>query len=212
MHTIGPAHIRRVKAIASRVQARTPADREELVGYGLLGLANAARRFDGSHGVRFQTFADQRVSWAIVDGLRQLDPLTRRERRELRAGTAPGDVKAARIRAATSPLPWEHEDFARGPSGESMTLAELVPDPGAPDPAEEVERIDLQDRVGRALEKLNWRERWLIHLRFDAGLTLAEIGEQMGVSESRASQLQRETLAKLAPVLAEDDAGEDLAA
>jgi RNA polymerase sigma factor FliA len=203
MHPIGPAHIRRVKAIASRTPARTPADREELVGYGLLGLAGAARRFDSSRGVKFETFADRRVSGAILDGLRQLDPLTRRERRQVKAGNAPRDVTAARDRAAQSPLPWEHEDFPGGAQSESLTLAETVPDPGAPDPAEEIERIELQDRVGRALKHLNWRERWLIHLRFDVGLTLAEIGEQLGVSESRAWQLQSETLAALAGVLDE---------
>jgi RNA polymerase sigma factor for flagellar operon FliA len=211
MHPIGPAHIRRVKAIASRTPARTPIDREELVGYALLGLATAAQRFDSSVGVSFQAFADRRASWAIVDGLRQLDPLSRRERRLIKAGDAPPDVSAARERAAQSPFPWEHEEPGGASQSESLTLAELVPDPSAPDPAEEVERSELQERVGRALEQLNWRERLLVHLRFDVGLTLSEIGEEFGVTESRACQLQRETLAILARVLDEGEQ-QDLAA
>ncbi|MFL5827956.1 MAG: sigma-70 family RNA polymerase sigma factor [Thermoleophilaceae bacterium] len=205
MHPIRPSHLRAVKSLASKAPARSSMDREELVGYGLLGLASAARRFDGSQGVKFETFAHYRVSGAILDGLRALDPLSRRDRRRVKADGDVPAVAALRQRAQVTPLPWEHEDQHGRSEGEAgLTLAEVVADPNSPDPAEEAERAELQEQVAEALTRLTWRERRLIHLRFECGLNLAEVGEELGVSESRVSQLQRSTLESLAELLRDD--------
>lgn len=184
-------------------------DREELVGYGLLGLAMAARRFDGSHGVPFEAYSAQRVSGAIKDGLRQLDPLSRRERRRFHSGDAEAEVIATMERILQGPLPWDHA--ASQPDGE-LTLAETVADPGAIDPAHAIEHSELRDRLDRALLELDWSQRWVIHLRFDLDLTLEETGEQLGVTENRAWQLQKKALTTLAQLLEDDDYREELAA
>ncbi|MQA75763.1 MAG: FliA/WhiG family RNA polymerase sigma factor [Solirubrobacterales bacterium] len=207
-----------VELIARRMAAGLPAhvERSDLISYGLLGLIGAIERFDPDREVRFETFALARVRGAIIDELRSLDWVPRSVRsraREVerehatlvaRLGRAPSDEElAARLELSVDELrealvevddssvlaldePWAFGD----PRGDGrVSILDTIRDPGAADPDGEAQASELTDRLAAAIESLPERERLVIALYYYENLTLREIGELLGVSESRVSQL-----------------------
>jgi RNA polymerase sigma factor for flagellar operon FliA len=218
-----------VEALARRMAATMPnsIDIGDLVQDGVLGLIDAAHRFDEDRGIKFETFAERRVRGAMIDALRRdaWPRGVRRQRRELEAarealrrelGYEPSLAELAtrvgsdekrlgrtivRINTieSTSPLAnAEHMD-------ESSLPPALVPsEPEAPDSA--YERLETRDRVRAAIQALPWRERKVIGLYYYGEATMKQIGAEIGVNESRVSQLHarairrlRETLGKMGP-------------
>ncbi|MDP8957796.1 MAG: FliA/WhiG family RNA polymerase sigma factor [Actinomycetota bacterium] len=197
-----------VKYVVGRVGAGLPrhVDREDLVSHGIFGLIDAIERFDPSRGFRFETFAVPRVRGAILDELRSLDWLPRTVRDQAKAveraigelsqelGRAPSDTELAEhLGISTERLGQVMVDStAMGfasldavvPSSEdrSLTLADVVQDPHAVD-------LDARLQLREALEALPERERLIVSLYYYEGLKLAEIGEVLGLSESRICQL-----------------------
>ncbi len=213
-----------VEALARRMASTMPhsIDLGDLVQDGVLGLIDAAERFDEARGIKFETFAERRVRGAMIDALRRdaWPRGVRRMRREIEAardklrgqlGYEPSlaDLAAeigsdekrlgrtiVRINTieSTSPLSCaDHLDDAQLP-------AVLVPaEPDRPDQA--FERVEAKDRVRDAIRTLPPRERRLIGLYYYGEVTMKEIGAELGVNESRVSQLHARALGRLREAL-----------
>src|SRR5215831_9246271 len=215
-----------VEALARRMAASMPnsIDISDLVQDGVLGLIGAAHRFDEARGIKFETFAERRVRGAMIDALRkdawprgvrrqrrELDAAREALRRELGHEPSMADL-AARVGSdekrlsrtivrintieSTSPLATgEHLD-------ESSLPPALVPsEPDSPDTA--YEKIETRDRIRAALQSLPWRERKVIGLYYYGEVTMKQIGAEIGVNESRVSQLHARAIRRLRDALGE---------
>ncbi len=216
-----------VQALARRVAASMPhsIDIGDLVQDGMIGLIDAAHRFDEARGIKFETFAERRVRGAMIDALRRdaWPRGIRRVRRELEAarealrrelGCEPSLAElAARVGSdeirlgrtivrinmieSTSPLA----------TADSVNEANLPPvmvpsEPASPDKA--FERVEIENRVRAALATLSWRERKVIGLYYYGEVTMKRISVEIGVNESRVSQLHARAIQRLRKVLSED--------
>lgn len=197
-----------VKYVAGRVGAGLPrhVDREDLNSHGLFGLIDAIERFDPDLGYRFETFAVPRIRGAILDALRSLDWLPRSVRDQAKAvdraisqlgqdlGRAPTDnevadhldmsrEKLSQVMLDSTSMGYASLDAVLpGSEDRSLTLADVVQDPDALD-------ADARFQLREAIEGLPERERLIISLYYYEGLNLAEIGDVVGLSESRICQL-----------------------
>jgi RNA polymerase sigma factor for flagellar operon FliA len=213
-----------VEQLARRVAATMPhsIDIGDLVQDGVIGLIDAARRFDEGRGIKFETFAERRIRGAMIDALRKdaWPRGVRRQRRELEAareelrrelGCEPSlaDLAAkvgsdekrlgrtiVRINAieSTSPLANnEHLD-------ESTLPQALIPsEPEQPDTA--YEREETRERVRTAIASLPPREQKVIGLYYYGEATMKQIGAEIGVNESRVSQLHARAIRRLRDAL-----------
>lgn len=216
-----------VETLARRVAATMPhsIDVGDLVQDGVMGLIDAARRFDAGRGIKFETFAERRVRGAMIDALRRdaWPRGVRRVRRELEAareqlrcelGHEPSLADLAvrvgsdearlgrtivRIHTieSTSPL-------ATGERRDDTSLPPaLVPsEPPAPD--QSYECVEVRERVRAALAALPWRERKVIGLYYFGEVTMKQIGAKIGVNESRVSQLHARAIQRLRKLLGPD--------
>jgi len=216
-----------VEALARRMAATMPhsIDVGDLVQDGVIGLMDAAHRFDEGRGIKFETFAERRIRGAMIDALRRdaWPRGVRRVRRELEAarealrrelGYEPSLADlAARVGSdekrlgrtivrintieSTSPLATgEHFDEACLPPA-------LVPsEPDQPDTA--LEKSEVRDRVRGAIASLPPRERKVIGLYYYGEVTMKQIGAEIGVNESRVSQLHARAIKRLRVALAPD--------
>ena len=219
------SHVALVKVLAHRLAHRLPPEVElnELISVGVLGLVEAANRYQPALGVPFDAFARRRVQGAMLDALRSMDWVPRsmrRLRRELDAtvarlrhelGREPREAEIAEAMNLT-PDQFDHalEDLrglelanirpldALGPDGESLLNVAVDPGEG---PVAAFERRELREQLSRALEVLPDRERQILALSYEQELTLAEIGEVLGVSESRVCQLRSLALSRLRATL-----------
>lgn len=213
-----------VEALARRMAASMPnsIDIGDLMQDGVLGLIDAAHRFDEARGIKFETFAERRVRGAMIDALRrdawprgvrrqrrELDAAREALRRELGHEPSMADL-AARVGSdekrlsrtivrintieATSPLATgEHFD-------ENCLPSVLVPsEPDAPDTA--YEKAETRDRVRAAIAALPVREQKVIGLYYYGEVTMKEIGAEIGVNESRVSQLHARAIRRLREAL-----------
>jgi RNA polymerase sigma factor for flagellar operon FliA len=192
-----------VKYVAGRVRSGLPSsvDQADLTSDGVIGLMDAIDKFDPSRGLQFQTYAVSRIRGAIVDGLRATDWVPRSVREKLR------DVDAAQSRLERSlgraPSDGEVADELGITVGELRTIysqtahtsvlsfeAVVEPDDapratvGVPGPDEDVPAGFLA-----AVRQLPERDQVVVALYYWERLTLAEIGQVLGVTESRVSQL-----------------------
>lgn len=197
-----------VHHIASRAVHRFPADfdRDDLVQVGTMGLIEAVRRFDPERGVRFSSFAGRRIEGAITDYLRSNDwaPRSVRSHRRLLAMAegrgATSDDEISRLSGLDAgAVRRVRADVERA----SLLSFERIVDAGADlDANGRTIDADLLQReslaaLRAALDLLAPRQRMLVEAHFLDGRTLTEIGEAMGVSQSRASQLKAEALSAL---------------
>ena len=222
-----------VQALARRLAASMPhsIDIGDLVQDGMIGLIDAANRYDEKRGIKFETFAERRVRGSMIDALRRdaWPRGIRRVRRELEAarehlrkelGSEPSLTDLANHLGAdearlsrtivrintiesTSPLASvEHVDEASLPPV-------LVPsEPPAPDKA--CERAEVQSRVRAAVNALPPRERKVIAMYYFGEVTMKKIGNAIGVNESRVSQLHARAVQRLRTLLGPDLAPEQL--
>ncbi len=191
-----------VHHIVARVRGRLPAHHEtdDLFQAGSLGLIDAAGRFDPDRGIRFSTFAGRRIEGAIADHLRSEDWAPRSVRRferhlaeiDGRPQTDPGVSRAEldRRRALV--------DRARV---ESIHDQQAEAAASGPLPGERLDRLDDLEAVRAALERLRPKERFVVEAHFLDGRSITEIGESLGVTQSRASQLKAEALRSLRATL-----------
>lgn len=214
-------HVGLVRALAQRLVQRLPSQVEvtDLISVGVLGLIDAATRYKASTGVPFDAFARRRVQGAMLDALRDLD-WAPRSLRKLRRDL---DHAVARLRHELAREPNDDEiaaamnlsgvEYERvldqlkslelgamrqldAANQEGQSLIELCIDPGE-GPEARLERTELREHLGRALLALPDRERQILALYYEEELTMAEIGEVIGVCESRVSQLRSLALSRL---------------
>lgn len=211
-----------VKRVAYRLAARLPShvDIRDLIQAGLVGLLDAMDRFEGGRGVRFWSFAERRVHGAMLDSLRNLDPVPRsirRRRREIeqafarlqgRLGRAPTDEELAEEIAVDLEELGKILEEVRGTEiGLSIAegtdeLIQFVVDENAVDPFVLIEKEEMRSHLERAIEKLKERDRLLLSLYYTEELTMKEIGKVLGVNESRVSQLHSRAVLHLRSHLA----------
>jgi RNA polymerase sigma factor for flagellar operon FliA len=176
------AHLQYARAVASRaIDPRCRgADREDLVAWGVVGLVQAARHYRGDRGASFGAYAARRVRGQILDALRERDPLTRTARRAFRAAQRASEEGAG---AVANP-PYVEVSLDR-----IGDVAEVHRAPGRQD-----ERWPV---VASALQDLTPLERRVLVLSYGRGLTLREIGGEVGLSESGVCRLRARALARV---------------
>jgi RNA polymerase sigma factor for flagellar operon FliA len=190
-----------VKYVAGRMRSRLPhsVDQDDLVSDGVLGLMDAIERFDPSRGLSFQTFAVPRIRGAIIDGLRSMDfvPRSVRDkvrivqqaslRLEERLGRLPDDEEIAR--EVGVPVQ-QVRDLTKQASSNHANLDDFeLADELASAADDSVEQGDVSASLRRVIAELNERDQVVIALYYFEGLTLADIGKVLGVTESRISQV-----------------------
>lgn len=214
-----------VKYVAGRISAGLPqsVDGGDLISYGIFGLIDAIEKFDIDRGIKFETYAIARIKGAILDELRAMDWVPRSVRaraREIeRAYIAlenklrrvPSDdevasemgITSADLQTIYSKLSYAsvvsfEELWSPGAGGEEGTsILSMIKDDSAADPVAIFENGEMKDILAGAIERLPDRERTVIGLYYYEGLTLKEIGEILGVTESRVSQLHTKAVIRL---------------
>ena len=213
-----------VKYVASRVATGLPASVEQadLVSYGMFGLIDALEKFEPARGNKFETYAIPRIKGAIIDELRAMDWVPRSVRfkaREIEKAYA--DLESMLKRAPT-----EREVSARlgvsvrelhdvitqisfvsvlaldellavgSDRGEQVSLLDTLADRGT-DPTTGLEGQETRGLLAAAINSLSEREKIVVTLYYFEGLTLAEIGEILGVTESRVCQIHTKAVNQL---------------
>ncbi len=207
-----------VKFVAGRVGAGLPSsvDSGDLISSGMFGLIDAIERFDTNFGVKFETFAVPRIRGAIYDGLRQLDWVPRLVRSRARSvekafselehklGRGPTDEElAGHLRITPEDLTKWLSAIARTTIGPLDRAIAGGAEPAAPDdavsgsPSAVIEERELSLIMRDEIKKLPEREKLVLSLYYDEGLTLNEIGEVLGVTESRVSQIHTKSVLHL---------------
>jgi len=218
-----------VKYVAGRMSSGLPAhvDEADLISYGLGGLISAIERFDLSREIKFETYAITRIRGAIIDELRTLDWVprsvrararqieranTKLEARYQRAPTdeemaaelaiSPEDFQDALLQISNSTIVALDELWHISDGGDQVSLLDTLPDRRAPDPLQVVDQRELRERIADAIAALPEREKLVVALYYYENLTLREIGEVLGVTESRVSQLHTKAVLRLRSKLA----------
>jgi len=213
-----------VKYVAGRLGSGLPAhvDEGDLVSYGLLGLIGAIERYDPERDIKFETYAIARIKGAIIDELRALDWVPRSVRSRAREieraigelegklGRAPSDEEiAAKIGISEEELEESLTDISRSSiaaldelwsvsgEGDQISLLDTIEDPSGARPADALDETELKELVADAISRLPEREKLVITLYYYEELTLREIGEVLGVTESRVSQLHTKAILRL---------------
>jgi len=214
-----------VETLARRMASTMPhsIDLHDLVQDGVLGLIDAAHRFDESRGIKFETFAERRVRGAMIDALRrdawprgvrrvrrELESAREELRRELggeptladlarRVGTDEARLERTIVRIntieSTSPL-------ANVDTMDSASLPAVLVPAEPPSPDRLYEQTEVRDRVRAAIALLPPRERRILGMYYFNEVTMKEIGEAIGVNESRVSQLHARAIQRLRKTLA----------
>jgi RNA polymerase sigma factor FliA len=222
-----------VKYVASRVATGLPANVEQadLVSYGIFGLIDALEKFDRSREIKFETYAIPRIRGAIIDELRSLDWVPRSVRFKAReVEKAYTELEAKLKRAPSDAEVAEHlgvslaelhdivtqisfvtvtaleEVVSTGADrGESLSLLDTLADMAAIDPSSGLEGNETRAMLSAAINSLSEREKIVITLYYFEGLTLAEIGEVLGVTESRVCQIHTKAVGLLRNNLKEQE-------
>ena len=218
-----------VKYVAGRLGSGLPAHVEEgdLVSYGLLGLIGAIERFDPSRDIKFETYAIARIKGSIIDELRSMDWVPRSVRARARdiertIGTleaklmrAPNDEEISAhlgiseeefqdslLEISRSSIAALDELWSGSGGGDPVALIDTIEDPDAPEPQLAMAHTELKEALGEAIARLPEREKLVVTLYYYEELTLREIGEVLGVTESRVSQLHTKAILRLKARLA----------
>jgi RNA polymerase sigma factor for flagellar operon FliA len=208
-----------VRYVVARLPVTMPGalDRDDLFSVGVMGLMHAASTYDAARGASFKTFAYTAIRGAVLDEVRRLDPVPRQRRERLRrlgrvhselAATLDRSPTLAELAAALQCSEQEVDDDlqalhtsrtlsldeSRGGGGDDDgdgggTLGSLLGADDAADPADEAAKAERLTRLAKAVSELPEAERHVVVLYFHEQLFLKEIGEILGVTESRVSQI-----------------------
>jgi RNA polymerase sigma factor for flagellar operon FliA len=221
-----------VKYVASRVATGLPAsvDQADLVSYGMFGLIDALEKFDPGRGNKFETYAIPRIKGAIIDELRAMDWVPRSVRFKAREiEKAYSDLESIHKRGPTEKevaarlgvtLRELHEvinqiSFVQvlqldeilsvgSDRGEQVSLLDTLADRGT-DPTTALEGEETRGLLAAAINSLSEREKIVVTLYYFEGLTLAEIGDILGVTESRVCQIHTKAVGQLRLQLVETE-------
>lgn len=219
-----------VKFVAGRVGAGLPpsVDHNDLVSYGVLGLIECIERFDPGRDIKFETYAVPRIRGSMLDELRALDWVPRsvrsKARQMERAMTKlqselrrdPTDEElASELDIEVDELQQRFSDTASlsivaleelltvGQEGEHVSLLDTLPDLATEPPGTALESAEARAALLEAIQGLGERERMVIALYYFDGFTLSRIGDVLGVTESRVSQIHSKALLALRTRMAE---------
>ncbi len=210
-------HVPLLRHIVGRMCFDIPGglERDDLFGIGMLGLLAAADAWEPERGLQFSTFAYRKIRGAILDELRRVDFLPRGRREKVRAL----DAAVARLEHELG-IPPSPEDLAREldvtpeevdevllsaasasqvslEDGPSDSLRAMLSDPSCADPVESAEFAEMKALLADAIADLPEQEQTVITLYYGEELYLKEIGEILGVTESRASQIHSRAIFRL---------------
>lgn len=220
-----------VKVVASRVGSGLPPniERDDLTSYGMFGLIDAIEKFEPERGFKFETYAIQRIKGTIIDELRAVDWVPRSVRTKIRdiekafvsleteLGRTPTDVEVAtKLDLTVAELQRIYSQVSntnvvalddlmhRGGDGDdsSATLGDRLTDDRVEMPGHAVEVDEQKVALSHAVQSLPERDRIVITLYYFENLTLAEIGQVLGVTESRVCQLHTKATVALKTKLA----------
>jgi RNA polymerase sigma factor for flagellar operon FliA len=210
-----------VKYVAGRVGAGLPrsVDQNDLASYGLFGLIDAIDKFEPERGFKFETYAINRIKGAILDELRALDWVPRSVRSRSRLiETGVAELEHRLQRAPTEEELADHMDMSVDElqsalaeigrtgiaaldemvgSDSSTTVGDMLADPGSVSPEAAVQVEETREGLVEAINKLPERDRLVITLYYYESMTLSEIGEVLGVTESRVCQIHAKTMMSL---------------
>lgn len=213
-----------VKYVAGRLASSLPqmVDTADLISYGIFGLIDAIEKYDPGRAIKFETYAIARIKGAIIDELRAMDWVPRSVRsraREIEQAyvalenelkRVPTDNEVAeRIGVSakeyqdilaklsyTSVVSFE-ELWVGGEREDSQSAVATIADEAAEDPVAVFETAEVKEILAEAIDGLPERERTVVALYYYEGLTLKEIGQVLGVTESRVSQLHTKAVLRL---------------
>ena len=221
-----------VKYVAGRMASHMPAHVElaDLISYGMGGLIQAVERFEPERGIKFEAYAGTRIRGAIYDELRSLDWVPRSvrgEAREIEKATVklstrlhrmptdaeladqmsiePEELDASLQRVGDAQMvaldqPWDIGEA----DGFETTLLQTLPDPDAVDPAASADASELRQRIADAILQLPERDRTVLGLRYHQDMRFSEIGEILGLTESRISQLHAKAVLQIRALLPDE--------
>ncbi len=212
-----------VKYVAGRVGVGMPSSVEhgDLVSYGIFGLMDAIDKFDLDKGFKFETYAITRIRGAIIDELRSNDWVPRSVRANARKieraiagfenehsrsptdeeladllGITEEDLAGMLTKISLTNVAALDEQFGSG-DGERLSLVDTITDPDADSPESSFDQVEMRDMLGQAIGRLSERERTVLGLYYFEGMTLAQIGEILGVTESRVCQIHTKSVMSL---------------
>ena len=217
-------HAHLVKRVVTRMAARLPpgVDQDELYHVGSIGLLDAVDKFDPKRDVQFKTYAEFRIKGAILDELRSMDWAPRSVRAATNEwskawrkmtfehGREPSDHEMAEemdmtldeyhqfiVKASPTPLISIEEFKAQSNQEESISLLDILSKPGEKDPFDLLSMQQMKNKLAEAVSQLDEREQLILKLYYEEDLNLKEIGEVLGVIESRVSQIRTKIILKL---------------
>jgi RNA polymerase sigma factor for flagellar operon FliA len=214
-----------VKYVAGRVAVGLPANIEQsdLISYGIFGLIDAIDKYDQGRNIKFETYAISRIRGAIIDELRAIDWVPRSVRFKAREvekaysslenrlkrppsdkeiademGISLDDLNHIYTQLSTVSLVALDELMAvDGGQGDKLSLVDTLEDTKTVSPMEAFESVEMKDILTEAVNKLPEREKVVVTLYYYEGLTLAEIGQVLGVTESRICQMHTKAVLAL---------------
>lgn len=220
-----------VKYVAGRVGTGLPSHVEvsDLIQSGIFGLVDAIEKFEPERGLKFETYAMQRIRGAILDDLRAQDWVPRSVRSRARDVERAMERLEAKLQRTATDVELAHElevtadelrdllaqlqmtsvvalDDLIGVGKGAASLAETLPDDRAEDPVAALVDRDSRRQLAEAVERLSDRDRIVVTLYYFENLTLAEIGKVLGVTESRVCQLHTRAVLRLRSKLTENSA------
>jgi RNA polymerase sigma factor for flagellar operon FliA len=216
------SHLYLVSLVSERMVSQVPAfmTREDIASAAMLGLVDAAGRFDVKVGVLFKTFAERRMRGAVMDEVRRTDWFTRSMRQKQSRVTKTIDQLGKELgrqpeeEEIAADLDMNLEDYrvllgeishlgcvslheTLEDSGQGASLLDTLPDPDGESPLETLEAHELTKELAGYLQRLTEKERLVVSLYYYEELSQKEIAEVLDISEGRVSQLHSQALAKL---------------
>ncbi|MDB4982637.1 MAG: DNA-directed polymerase [Myxococcales bacterium] len=217
-------HYPYVERVARGLARRLPTHiaLDDLISSGAMGLIEAAERFDPKLGQNFEAFAEQRIRGAMLDDIRRRDTLSRDMRRLWSELRRTGDALAQQLRRAPNDgelaehlgvsLDGLHARRLNLSGARVLTYDEVdpdvihhQPDPAVDDPYSTTARREILGKLGPAIAALPERLQQVLSLYYGEELCLRQIGEVLGVTESRVCQLHTEAAKRLRKLLGDED-------
>jgi RNA polymerase sigma factor for flagellar operon FliA len=214
-----------VKFVAGRVASGLPSNIEQadLISYGIFGLIDAIEKYDIERNIKFETYAISRIRGAIIDELRAIDWVPRSVRfkarevekaytslenklkrppsdQEIAAELGVSDAELGHIYTQLSTISLVALDqllSVEGDRGDQLSLVETLEDTAALSPMEAFESEEMKGILAEAINRLPEREKIVVTLYYYEGLTLAQIGKVLNVTESRVSQMHTKAVLAL---------------